>query len=124
MATTTNLWGPLAASLHALAHELCGGRLVMTGGGGYQTFTVVPRAWTLDVAALLERQLPDELPAAWLDAVATLTEAALPERLSDRPAPTLPASQQAAVERTADRVIARIQAEIFPLHGLAPQPHE
>jgi acetoin utilization protein AcuC len=121
MATTTNMWGPLAGSLHALAHELCAGRLVATGGGGYQTFTVVPRAWTLDVAALLERELPDAIPPSWLDAMMALTESGLPDRLSDRPAPTLPLDRQTAIDRAADLVIARIQAEVFPLHAITPE---
>ena len=32
--------------LHELAHELCGGRWVAVGGGGYEPVQVVPRAWT------------------------------------------------------------------------------
>ncbi|HWL37818.1 MAG TPA: acetoin utilization protein AcuC, partial [Frankiaceae bacterium] len=34
------------ALLHDLAHELCGGRWVVLGGGGYEIVQVVPRAWT------------------------------------------------------------------------------
>ena len=33
-------------ALHDLAHEVCGGRWVVTGGGGYALVEVVPRAWT------------------------------------------------------------------------------
>ena len=33
-------------ALRALADELCGGRWVATGGGGYALVEVVPRAWT------------------------------------------------------------------------------
>ena len=33
-------------ALHDLAHEVCGGRWVVTGGGGYAVVDVVPRAWT------------------------------------------------------------------------------
>ena len=33
-------------ALHDLAHEVCGGRWVATGGGGYAVVDVVPRAWT------------------------------------------------------------------------------
>jgi acetoin utilization protein AcuC len=32
--------------LHALAHELCGGKWIAVGGGGYEPVRVVPRAWT------------------------------------------------------------------------------
>ena len=33
-------------ALHDLAHEVCDGRWVVTGGGGYALVEVVPRAWT------------------------------------------------------------------------------
>jgi acetoin utilization protein AcuC len=33
-------------ALHELAHEVCDGRWVVTGGGGYAVVDVVPRAWT------------------------------------------------------------------------------
>ena len=33
-------------ALHDLAHEVCGGRWVATGGGGYALAEVVPRAWS------------------------------------------------------------------------------
>ena len=34
------------AAIHALAHEVCGGRWLLTGGGGYEHVHVVPRTWT------------------------------------------------------------------------------
>ena len=33
-------------ALHDLAHEVCDGKWVVTGGGGYALVEVVPRAWT------------------------------------------------------------------------------
>ena len=33
-------------ALHDLAHEVCEGRWVATGGGGYAVVDVVPRSWT------------------------------------------------------------------------------
>lgn len=49
----------------ALADELTGGRLVITGGGGYDAYRTVPRAWSHAWAALSNRQLPSELPPEW-----------------------------------------------------------
>jgi acetoin utilization protein AcuC len=34
------------AAIHALAHEVAGGRWLLTGGGGYELVQVVPRTWT------------------------------------------------------------------------------
>src|SRR5258708_16756760 len=40
---------------HELAHELCEGRWLALGGGGYAIYEVVPRAWTLLFAEMVER---------------------------------------------------------------------
>lgn len=62
--------------IHSLAHEWCGGRWIALGGGGYDIWRVVPRAWSLLWLVMSEqaliRQLDAEpqlaLPQAWLDA--------------------------------------------------------
>jgi acetoin utilization protein AcuC len=48
-----------------LADELCGGRLVATGGGGYDPYRTVPRAWAQLWAAVSRQTLPDKVPEAW-----------------------------------------------------------
>ncbi|MZQ81714.1 acetoin utilization protein AcuC [Paenibacillus sp. 5J-6] len=62
--------------IHSLAHQWCEGRWVALGGGGYDIWRVVPRAWSLLWLAMSEQAvLPQlaaqpqlELPQAWLDA--------------------------------------------------------
>lgn len=51
----------LYACLVALAEEICSGRLVATGGGGYSWQRIVPVAWTLLAGALADTELPDAL---------------------------------------------------------------
>ena len=72
-------------ALHDLAHELCGGRWVATGGGGYAVTSVVPRAWTHLLAVVGGAPLdPDqELPATWRAEVQRLTGRSTPQRLGD-----------------------------------------
>ncbi len=65
LALTLDTSAAVYARLHALAHELCGGRWVATGGGGYQLVSVVPRAWTLAFADLDGADLPAETPMSW-----------------------------------------------------------
>ncbi len=59
---STAIWPHIGRRFHELAHELCAGRWVATGGGGYAVREVVPRAWTLLFAEMVER--PEV--AAWL----------------------------------------------------------
>lgn len=52
-----------------LAEELCNGRIVATGGGGYDIWRVVPRAWSL-LWTEISGQPQDknvEIPAEWLN---------------------------------------------------------
>jgi len=63
--------------IRRLARQYCGGRWVALGGGGYDIWRVVPRAWSLlwlemsshPLAACLNetQQTPLELPQAWLE---------------------------------------------------------
>src|SRR5436189_89725 len=58
-------------ALHDLAHEVCDGRWVATGGGGYALVEVVPRAWTHLLAILSGRPVEPatETPATWREPV-------------------------------------------------------
>jgi acetoin utilization protein AcuC len=88
LAATTRIWPVLAETFHALAHEVCDGRWLATGGGGYDLYSVVPRAWTLIFAGMVGVQLPEELPADFLELRRRVTDRTLPTTFLDRdPAP-------------------------------------
>ncbi|TMG23575.1 MAG: acetoin utilization protein AcuC [Chloroflexi bacterium] len=55
LAGTTRIWPHVGRAFHELAHELCEGRWVALGGGGYAVREVVPRAWTIFFAEMVER---------------------------------------------------------------------
>jgi len=54
LANTTRIWPRVGRLFHELAHELCEGRWLALGGGGYAIYEVVPRAWTLLFAEMVE----------------------------------------------------------------------
>ncbi len=54
LAATTRIWPRIGSVFHELAHELCDGRWLALGGGGYAIYEVVPRAWTLLFAEMVE----------------------------------------------------------------------
>jgi acetoin utilization protein AcuC len=58
------------ALLHRLAHELCDGRWLLLGGGGYGLTRCVPRAWTHLLAEAAGHPLDPatEIPASWPEA--------------------------------------------------------
>jgi acetoin utilization protein AcuC len=61
---TTKVYSDVVGEMHGLAHELCGGRFLLFGGGGY-TLGNVPRVWTVAFAKLADAGLTNEIPAEW-----------------------------------------------------------
>lgn len=62
---TTKVLNAAARRIHELAHELCDGRWIALGGGGYAAYHVVPRAWAALCAIASHRDIPEAIPASW-----------------------------------------------------------
>ncbi|HHW14428.1 MAG TPA: acetoin utilization protein AcuC [Firmicutes bacterium] len=112
LAYTTRAYAEATALLHALAHELCAGRWLALGGGGYEAWDVVPRAWAVQWAELAGRPQPADtlLPEAWRRRWQTQAPRPLPERLGDRPGELVPPARRAVIteknRRTAEAALA------------------
>jgi acetoin utilization protein AcuC len=117
--------GQLAAylAIRALADELCEGRWVATGGGGYALVEAVPRAWTQLLATATGEPVDPGLPTP--DAWQNLAHRRRPSR--DVPAtmtdggtgnyePWQPGGEPDAV----DRAVTATRKAVFPLLGLDP----
>ncbi|MEZ0240050.1 MAG: hypothetical protein ACAH65_04560, partial [Chloroflexota bacterium] len=65
-----------------------------TGGGGYDVYRVVPRAWAQVWLAGAHRAAPDHVPEAWRERWSTdgeeYGETPLPERFDDPPHAGMP----------------------------------
>ncbi|MCW2858225.1 MAG: histone deacetylase superfamily [Marmoricola sp.] len=110
-------------ALHDLAHEVCGGRWVATGGGGYAVVDVVPRSWTHLLAIVGGAPLDPvtETPAEWHEAVS--------ERLGVRAPGSMGDGAQVSYrdfddgmdpDSWLDRAISATRSAVFPEHGLDP----
>jgi acetoin utilization protein AcuC len=77
-------------ALHELAHELCEGRWIVLGGGGYDLGDAVPRAWAQLLAVCNGGALPNgtELPEQWRKESAAAVGGAAPRLLGDGVEPT------------------------------------
>ncbi|MET8268338.1 acetoin utilization protein AcuC [Micromonospora arida] len=110
-------------AMRALADELCDGRWVATGGGGYALVEVVPRAWSHLLAVATGDPIdPATLtPPAWRDMVASRSLGReVPLRMTDDADPSYEPWQPTGEPNAVDRAIAATRKTVFPLLGLDP----
>jgi acetoin utilization protein AcuC len=115
------------ATLHELAHELCDGRWVALGGGGYGLVRCVPRAWTHLLALAAGRPVDPAtpVPTAWAEEVRERgLRVTPPSTMSDLADPSAdgPAYEpwQPGGTSPLDRAIVATRRVVYPLHGLDP----
>lgn len=70
---------------HELAHEYCDGRWVAVGGGGYDIWRVVPRAWGKIWLEMNDIDLTGPLPETWLKKWQALSPFEMPATWEDDP---------------------------------------
>lgn len=75
-----------ARCLDTLSRDVCGGRWLALGGGGYDIWRVVPRAWALVWGVVAGQKVPDQVPAGWLDRWQPLSPHQLLATVRDDPA--------------------------------------
>ncbi len=111
-----------AELLHDLAHEVCEGRWLATGGGGYEIIDVVPRSWThlVGIAAHAPVDPGTPVPRAWLDDVETRFGRVPPDTMTDGEEPAFERWRSHDSENLVDRAVMVTRRAVFPLHGLDP----
>ena len=113
------------AAIHALAHEVAGGRWLLTGGGGYDLVQVVPRTWTHLLAEAAGRPIDPTMPTPvpWREYAVRQTGLAAPGQMTDgAPAQFVPFESGYDPSDPVDRAIMATRNAVFPLHGLMPLP--
>ena len=112
-------------ALHDLAHELCGGRWVVTGGGGYAVADVVPRSWTHLLAIVAGAPIAPETPTpeGWRDHVRAVLGRTGPFRMTDGRDPSY-RDWRTGYDPSVwlDRAVHATRTAVFPPNGLDPWP--
>lgn len=110
-------------AMRALADELCGGRWVAIGGGGYAVVEAVPRAWTHLLAIATGEPLDPQTrtPDRWQRlAHRRRPRREVPARMTDGSDAGYAAWQPSGEPDAVDRAIRATRNAIFPLYGLDP----
>ena len=111
------------ALVHELAHEICDGRWLLTGGGGYQLVQVVPRSWTHLLAEAAGRPVMPgtATPQLWREYVGWAAAEPPPELMTEGADGTFPRFEAGYdPAEPVDQAILATRNAIFPLHGLWP----
>lgn len=116
---TTTAMGEVARLVDAVAHRHAGGRWLATGGGGYDAYRVVPRAWALVWLAGAHREVPVATPRAWRERWAAEAErygqAPLPETFEDPPgAVRAPDVARAAIDARTAALVTLVRRAVVP----------
>lgn len=109
--------------LHELAHELCDGKWVVTGGGGYEVVDVVPRAWTHLLAIVADAPIDPqaEVPESWRSYVSERLGRPAPFRMTDGAVVDFaPWENGYDPGDWLDRAVLATRKASFPLYGLDP----
>lgn len=123
MALSVDAQRAAAEALHDLAHEVCQGRWVALGGGGYEVVDVVPRSWAHLVAIAAHHPVEPStpVPEAWREYVH--------ERFARVSLPLMTDGAEVHYRSWAmghdpsdpvDRSVMATRRAVFPLHGLDP----
>jgi len=109
-------------ALHDLAHEICEGRWIALGGGGYGLVRCVPRAWTHLIAEAGGQRLDPatEIPESWREDVVRRGLRARPPTHMTEGGYTGFSRWDPFTESRVDRAISRTRRAAFPYFGLDP----
>ncbi|WP_240374590.1 acetoin utilization protein AcuC [Bacillus piscicola] len=100
---------------HELAHKYCNGKWIAVGGGGYDMWRVVPRAWGLVWLAMTNQThiLKKPIPKAWIEKWEDVPDTDLPVDWTDPAVPPVPrrAEIQEKNLRTLEKALYHIRLE-------------
>ena len=106
----TGTYERIAGTIHDLAHEICDGKWVGVGGGGYDP-AVVPRVWTVIFSKMAGIELPDEVPEGWKSQCKKLAGEIPSDKLRDE-------LEETEVPKDVQALVGDVKKCVFPYHGL------
>lgn len=93
LCATMSIYEKIPVLAHEMAHQYCGGKWIALGGGGYDIWRVVPRAWA-QIWNVMKTGQPKQgnIPDAWLRKWQPKAPVTLPQTWHDDPhvVPTIP----------------------------------
>ncbi|MDQ0215030.1 acetoin utilization protein AcuC [Oikeobacillus pervagus] len=99
LSATMKIYRQIPKLAHQIAHQYCDGRWIAVGGGGYDIWRVVPRAWSLIWLEMTENShFSGPLPEEWVSYWQKLTSLPLPTTWEDAETIYKPIPRKAEIE--------------------------
>jgi acetoin utilization protein AcuC len=114
---TMKAYGALASRMHSIAHEVCGGKYIILGGGGYNPQNVA-RAWTIMFSTVTEIKIPNDIPQQWINFCRQTLKREPPRTLSDDRDQSINSVEREKIAEEIEQVITEIKTRIFQIHGI------
>ncbi|TMW71746.1 acetoin utilization protein AcuC [Alteribacter natronophilus] len=119
LCSTMRIYHEIPRIAHRIAHQYCGGKWLAVGGGGYDIWRVVPRAWALiwlEMTGQTELAGDNLIPSSWLKEWSPLTDHNLPKRWVDDPDiyPAIPRKPE--IEKKNERTVQKCLEPIYRQH--------
>ncbi|WP_456277971.1 acetoin utilization protein AcuC [Bacillus sp. AK128] len=114
LSCTMKIYEAIPKLAHKIAHQYCQGRWIAVGGGGYDVWRVVPRAWSMIWLEMTE-QLVDytkELPKAWSEKWQSHATVPLPSTWFDEPNLVKPIPRKAEITEKNSLIISKALSQI------------
>ncbi|WP_080849114.1 acetoin utilization protein AcuC [Cytobacillus gottheilii] len=84
LSATMKIYREIPKLAHEIAHQYCDGRWIAVGGGGYDIWRVVPRAWSLIWLEMTENSNSyGNIPKEWIEKWAKEAPVPLPDQWDD-----------------------------------------
>ncbi|MHC0037338.1 acetoin utilization protein AcuC [Pseudoneobacillus sp. C159] len=100
---------------HEIAHTYCDGRWIAVGGGGYDIWRVVPRAWAHIWLEMTENSnCSGSLPSSWVEEWQSLAPVSLPTTWED-PADLYPPIPRKA--EITEKNLQTVERALYPIRG-------
>ncbi|WP_026690686.1 acetoin utilization protein AcuC [Alteribacter aurantiacus] len=123
LCSTMKIFHEIPRLAHKIAHQYCEGRWIAVGGGGYDIWRVVPRAWSLvwlEMTNQTESVIHSPIPKSWIDRWQTSSPEKLPETWFDDYSiyPDIPRKKE--IEKKNERTVQKALEPIFKQHKNVP----
>ncbi|NHM30623.1 acetoin utilization protein AcuC [Neobacillus terrae] len=113
LSATMKIYREIPRIAHEIAHKYCQGRWIAVGGGGYDIWRVVPRAWALIWMEMTENSNSfGSLPKEWVEKWQHLAQVPLPTDWDDPENMYEPIPRKAEIE---EKNLRTVEKALYPL---------